>query len=63
MKSLRQILRDDPDALDRLIKLMSFVRADEMQLGRKWTDMDWKCMSAVASKMSDEGDVPKELTK
>ena len=62
MKSLRQILRDDPDALDRLIELMSFVQEDERRIGRKWTDMDWVCMSAVASKLGDEVEVPEELT-
>jgi len=27
--------------------LMSFVKKDEMRLGRKWTPLDWKCLEAV----------------
>ena len=33
--------------LDKLIKLMAFVKKDEAQLGRKWTQQDWRCLEAV----------------
>lgn len=47
-EQLREMMKKDPDLLDRLIRLMSFVKKDEEQLGRKWTEHDWKCMEAVA---------------
>ena len=45
--NIRMMLREDPELLDKLIKLMAFVKKDEAQLGRKWTQQDWRCLEAV----------------
>ena len=47
MGNLKELLRRDPTALDRLIQLMAFVKADEKLLEHRWTETDWKCMEAV----------------
>ena len=48
MGNLRELFKQDPTLLDRLIRLMAFVKEDEQHLGRKWSSTDWKCMEAVA---------------
>lgn len=47
MNELRKLFKEDPTVLDRLIRLMAFVKEDEKRLDRRWTSLDWKCLEAV----------------